>query len=71
MIRSVRTRIDVRSEYDFAGPYIAAGLLLALPIEAGTLLLVGMMLDPGPVPAGLLPRSLAVEWVFFHFLDSA
>ncbi len=47
---------------------IGAALLLALPIEAGNLLLVGMMLDPGPLPAGLLPRFLAAEWVFFHFL---
>ncbi len=47
---------------------IGAALLLALPIEAGNLLLVNMMLDPGPLPAGLFPRVLAAEWVFFHFL---
>jgi hypothetical protein len=47
---------------------IVTALLVALPIEAGNLLLVGMMLDPGPLPAGLFPKLLAAEWVFFHFL---
>ena len=47
---------------------IAAALLLALPIEAGNLLLVGMVLDPGPPLAGLLPKLVTAEWVFFHFL---
>jgi hypothetical protein len=43
-------------------------LLLALPIEAGNLCLAGMMLDPGPLPSGILPRLLAAEWEFFHFV---
>ena len=47
---------------------IATALLLALPIEAANLLLVGMMLDPGPLPAGVFPKLLAAQWVFFHFL---
>lgn len=45
----------------------AAALLLALPIEAGNLLLVGIVLDPGPPLPGLFPKFLTAEWVFFHF----
>jgi hypothetical protein len=47
---------------------VAVALLLALPIEAGNMLLSGMMLDPGPFPVGIVPRLLGAEWVFFHFL---
>ncbi len=43
-------------------------LLLALPIEAGNLCLIGMMLDPGPLPAGIVPKLLEYEWAFFHFV---
>jgi hypothetical protein len=27
-----------------------------------------MMFDPGPFPAGVVPRLLGAEWVFFHFI---
>ena len=47
---------------------IVTALLLALPIEAANLLLIGMMLDPGPLPAGFFPKLLAAQSVFFHFL---
>lgn len=47
---------------------IAVAFVLALPIEVGNLLLTGMMLDPGPFPTGVVPRLLAAEWVFFHFI---
>ncbi len=47
---------------------IAVALLLALPIEVGNLLLVGMALDPGPPLAGFFPKLVTAEWVFFHFL---
>ncbi len=47
---------------------IVTALLLALPIEAANLLLIGMMLDPGPLSAGFFPKLLAAQWVFFHFL---
>lgn len=47
---------------------IAVAFLLAFPIEAGNLFLGGMMLDPGPFPAGVVPKLLRAEWVFFHFI---
>lgn len=47
---------------------VAMALLLALPMEAGNIFLCGMMLDPGPFPAGIFPKLLGAEWVFFHFI---
>lgn len=47
---------------------VAIALLLALPIEAGNVSLCGMILDPGPFPAGIFPRLLAYEWAFFHLI---
>jgi len=48
---------------------VAIALLLALPIEAGNVLLCDMIFDPGPFPAGIFPRLLACEWAFFHLIS--
>jgi hypothetical protein len=47
---------------------VAVALLSALPVEIGNLFLVGMMLDPGPFPTGVLHKLLGAEWLFFHFI---
>jgi hypothetical protein len=47
---------------------IGFSFLLALPIEAANLGLLGIMLDPGPAPTGIFNKFLQYEWVFFHFL---
>lgn len=48
-----------------------AGLafLIAVPIEAVNISLVGMMFDPGPLPSGVLPKLLELEWAFFHYVS--
>ena len=47
---------------------VTVAVLQALPVEAGNFCLLGMMLDPGPLPPGIVPKVLEIEWVFFHFV---